>query len=104
MNNLQSIIDENNKMFLEIKELKKEISSLRIDKLQYDNLRKCFDNIIQEVLGENYYNMGMDIYTCDMLSSKDIIKAFNKNKRKYIKKKHNSLCETETYIGIGGSI
>jgi len=103
MNNLQSIIDENKKMFLEIKELKKEISSLRIDKLQYDNLRKCFDDIIREVLGEDYYNMGADVYTCDILASEDIIKKINKNK-KNTKIKHNSLCETETFIGLGGSL
>ena len=81
-NNLHSIIDENNKLFLENKTLKKQINVLKIYNCQYENLRKCFSKIIKEVLGENYYNMGMDVYTCDELSAEDIIKVFKKRRKK----------------------
>lgn len=80
-NTLQSIIDENNKMILEIKDLKKQISELNIMKLQHENLRECFSKIINEVLGEDYYNNGSDVYSCDTLASQDIIKLFKKEKK-----------------------
>ena len=78
--NLKSIIDENNKMILEIKELKKEISILKIMELQYENLRECFNHIVNEVLGQDYYNIGLDVYTCDKITSEDIIKILKKRR------------------------
>lgn len=44
----------------------------RIALLQYENLRKHFRQLTIDVLGENYYNDGMDVYTCDELTCQDI--------------------------------
>ena len=86
MNNIiNSIINENNKLILENKELKKQISVLSIDSIQYKNLRECFSKVVTEILGEDYYNMGMDVYTCDRLSAEDIIKALKKRRKRYEK-------------------
>ena len=86
MNNIiNSIINENNKLILENKELKKQISVLSTDSIQYKNLRDCFSKVVTEILGEDYYNMGMDVYTCDRLSAEDIIKALKKRRKRYEK-------------------
>ena len=50
----------------------KTLEDCRIRLLQYDNLRKLFSQLIDDVLGTNYYNMGMDVYTCDELTCKDL--------------------------------
>ena len=47
-----------------------------ITRLQYDNLRNNFSKIIDNVLGFNYYNYGMDVYTCDDISTEHIINKF----------------------------
>jgi hypothetical protein len=39
---------------------------------QYENLRKHFRGLVHEVLGEGYYNMGMDVYECDRITCEDI--------------------------------
>ena len=44
----------------------------------YDNLRKCFGKVKTAILGDRYYNMGMDVYACDLLTAEDIIKAYQK--------------------------
>lgn len=44
-----------------------------IEKAQYENLRKCFnDNLVKPILGENYYNMGNDVYQSDKLTTEHI--------------------------------
>lgn len=40
--------------------------------MQYDNLRKHFRQLVNDVLGENYYNEGMDVYTCDEYCCQDL--------------------------------
>ena len=45
----------------------------RITVLVHDNLRKHFKTVIDEVLGDDYYNMGHDVYQCDELCCEDII-------------------------------
>jgi len=44
----------------------------RISLLQYDNLRKHFRQLVVDVLGESYYNEGMDVYTCDEYTCRDL--------------------------------
>lgn len=39
----------------------------RIPMLQYDSLREHFQKMITDVLGPDYYNMGMDVYECDRI-------------------------------------
>lgn len=50
---------------------------LKVKLAQYDNLRKHFDNLVADILGENYFNMGMDVYECDRLCCEDIIRAYH---------------------------
>ncbi|GFN32482.1 Lar family restriction alleviation protein [Paenibacillus xylaniclasticus] len=44
----------------------------RISLLQYDNLRKHFKQLVDDILGRDYYNEGMDVYTCDEYCCRDI--------------------------------
>ena len=44
----------------------------RIALLQYQSLRKHFDKMVDDVLGVDYYNMGMDVYTCDEFTCESI--------------------------------
>lgn len=37
----------------------------RVSLLQYASLRKNFSNMVDDVLGKDYYNMAMDVYGCD---------------------------------------
>ena len=39
---------------------------------QYDNLRKHFQHLVEYILGKGYYNTGMDVYTCDILTCEDL--------------------------------
>jgi hypothetical protein len=56
--------------------------------LIYKNLRKHFQNMVEIVLGDSYYNLGQDVYDCDAITCEDIIEKnrrwwhFNKTKRK----------------------
>ena len=45
----------------------------KIKELQYQNLRKCLEeNLINPILGEDYYNNAMDVYSCDKQITEDI--------------------------------
>lgn len=44
----------------------------RVKLLQYDSLRSHFDEMVNNVLGKDYYNMGMDVYECDKICCEDI--------------------------------
>lgn len=79
--------EEYNKIKEENEEYKKQSWENEITNLIYKNLRKCFNNMVDRILGEKYYNMGMDTYTCDKLTCEDII---NK-KVKIIFKDNNSI-------------
>lgn len=50
---------------------------------QYENLRKCFnENLVHPILGDNYYNLEMDVYSSDRIVTKDLkIKFDSKNKK-----------------------
>lgn len=48
------------------------IEDFRIPMLQYQNLRKCFHQLTELVLGKDYYNTAMDVYTCDEQCCADI--------------------------------
>lgn len=62
---------------------KRNYESDRIALLQYDNLRKHFQQLINDVLGKGYYNEGMDVYTGDEFSCRDLKQA--KIKRKWFR-------------------
>lgn len=68
-----------------------------VQKLQYDNLRNCVnENLITPILGENYYNYGMDVYTCDEITTLDIQQHFYELKLKGL------FYKMLTIIGFGG--
>lgn len=50
---------------------------LTIREMQYHNLRENFNEVVQIVLGESYYNEGSDVYTGDAITCQDIIHKFN---------------------------
>lgn len=53
---------------------KKFYEENRIALLQYQSLRNNFNKLIDEVLGEDYYNMAMDVYDADRICCEDIAK------------------------------
>jgi len=50
----------------------------RIPVLQYESLREHFNNMIKNVMGNDYYNMGMDVYECDRICCEDITYKANR--------------------------
>ena len=50
----------------------------RIPLLQYRSLRKNFSLMIDNVLGEDYYNMAMDVYDGDRICCEDITRKANR--------------------------
>lgn len=40
--------------------------------LQYQNLREHFNNLLHDVFGKDYYNLGADVYSSDKLSCSDL--------------------------------
>ena len=49
----------------------------RVSLLQYDSLRKHFHTMVSDVLGEDYYNMAMDVYDADRICCEDITTKAN---------------------------
>jgi hypothetical protein len=73
----------------------------RVEKLQYENLRKCFQaNLIKPILGENYYNMAMDVYTCDECTTLDLKQAFDCLKRHNKIYKFLLICSFFIIVGL----
>ena len=59
-------------------ELQKFYDENRIRILQYDSLLIDFHKMVNDVLGKDYYNMGMDVYTVHRFCCEDITKKANK--------------------------
>jgi hypothetical protein len=59
-------------------ELQKFYDTNRISLLQYESLRKNFNKMFKDVLGEDYYNMAMDVYDADRICCEDITRIANK--------------------------
>lgn len=51
---------------------KKFYDDNRISLLQYESLRSNFSKMVDDVLGEDYYNLAMDVYECDRVCCEDI--------------------------------
>jgi hypothetical protein len=68
------MVDENKEI-----DYKKFYKENRIPLLQYKNLRENFNTLIDNVLGKDYYNLGMDIYECDRISCEDISRKANES-------------------------
>lgn len=43
----------------------------------YNNLRKNYSDLVDTILGENYYNLYMDIYSNDDMIADDIKREFH---------------------------
>lgn len=56
-----------------------ELTNINIVLEQYKNLRKHFTKMYEEILGEDYYNEGMDVYHCDEFICRDIITKVNES-------------------------
>ncbi len=50
----------------------------RVSILQYDNLRIHFNKMVRDVLGEDYYNIGMDVCQSDRQCCEDITRKLKK--------------------------
>ncbi len=50
----------------------------RVALLQYKSLRKHFNQLVENVLGKDYYNMAMDVYEADKASCEDIASKANR--------------------------
>lgn len=48
-----------------------------LEKLQYQNLRKHFNDMTRKVLGEGYYNTESDVHGSDQTTCEDITKKVN---------------------------
>ncbi len=47
----------------------------------YKHVCKEFKRVTDELLGEDYYNMGMDQYTCATMTADDIIRKYKKRRK-----------------------
>ena len=64
-----------------------------IQLMQYKNLRAGFNLLVDTILGKDYYNECMDVYSCDLECCADIIYAYNHKKfRKVINPFTNEKC------------
>lgn len=52
-------------------------SELETTKLLYNNLLANFYRISDYILGDDYYNLGSDVYTSHTMTADDIIKQYN---------------------------
>jgi len=57
---------------------KKFYDENRIRILQYESLKGHFQKMINDVLGDDYYNMAMDVYECDRICCEDITRKANR--------------------------
>ena len=57
-------------------------------KLRFEELHKHWNNIVDKILGENYYNLGCSWDTCDNFIEEDLLYAYNHTTRfkRFIKK------------------
>ena len=67
----------------DIKKLKQE---KEFYEYAYNELRKQWNRVISELLGENYYNYGCDHYSCDEFTADDLIYKYKKRWWQFWKK------------------
>ena len=65
-----------------------------IEKL-YNNLRLHFDRVIDHILGKDYVNYGLDVYSSDKMTCDDIINEYLK-----VKRERDSWKKTAIIFGI----
>ena len=57
-----------------------EKNDIRVSMLQYKSLRAHFNKMVTAVLGEDYYNLAMDVYDADRICCEDIVKKVKHTK------------------------
>ena len=57
---------------------KKFYEENRVPLMQYESLRNNFNSMVDDVMGEGYYNMAMDVYDCDRICCEDITRKANR--------------------------
>lgn len=73
---------------LDLEQYRESVSNLmsdedytRISLLQYKNFRHSFNTYLKTpILGEDYYNLGMDTYNCDIFTCQDLKYKYDKLK------------------------
>lgn len=71
-------------------ELEEDIEKLKQEKelyeYMYKELRKQWNRVVDELLGEDYYNDGCDHYSCDKFTADDLIYKYKKRWWQFWKK------------------
>jgi hypothetical protein len=75
-------MDDTNQDQVQDQSFSEEEEIKRIKLLYYDNLRKYFTIMVDVLLGEDYYNMGMDNYQVDINCMTDIVHKYANRKQK----------------------
>ena len=70
-------------IFSEYKDIKRE---KELYEYMYDELRKQWERIVDNLLGKDYYNYGCDHYSCDKLTADDLIYKYKKRWWQFWKK------------------
>lgn len=65
-------------MLIPITDTTEDIEANRVALLQYESLRKNFQKMVDDVLGEDYYNMAMDVYDSDRICCEHITRKANR--------------------------
>lgn len=47
-------------------------------KLRFEELNKNWNEVVKQLLGEDYYNYGCDWYTCNKITAEDLIYKYKK--------------------------
>ena len=88
MPDLSKLIEQWKNSAVELREAEQLINLLIVDKerlekenivplLQYESLRKNFSKLVDDVMGDDYYNMAMDVYDADRICCEDITRKAN---------------------------
>lgn len=56
----------------------KDIDNIKHTIDQYNCLRHFFNLLIKDILGDNYYNNGLDMYEYDKFAYNDLKNSYNK--------------------------
>ena len=70
-----------------VKTVKSHRAPVITERYILQNLRKNYDKVTEHVLGDDYYNMGCDVYTCDDFTCNDLIEVYDE-----LKKAKNNWC------------
>lgn len=70
-------MSDSNEDIKDLEFYKKFYDDNRVSILQYESLRGNFQIMVNDVLGDNYYNMANDVYDSDKCCCEDITRKAN---------------------------